>query len=1359
MRRTLWTLVPLTLAQSASAQALPSYDRFAEQQAQQALNTQQLAITGDRVSSVEPRLGVPTFLWAGPLALPQGQSPQQAALHHLRTRASLYRLQGADGLSDAVVLRRIHTGQGAIIAEFEARLGATPVFRESLKVIMKQDLSLVAISGYLSPHAAQPDVSSYELSAPAAIAAAQLDLRGELTSPSDLIALETRGGYTRYRLGQQTARVRAVYYDLPDRLEPAYHLELSGHTYVISARSAQVLHRNSLLAADHLYSVYADPQAPHRPWDNPMVDVSPHPVGAPSPVSAPPVSASVIDLGHGPIQSQDPWLPEGAEQTVGNNVNAYADLVAPDGYNAGDMRAFAPGGRGFLPQHDPMAHPQANEGQTQAAVLNLFYVANHLHDEFYDAGFDEVWGNAQQNNLGRGGLEGDALRAEAQDHEGWGNANMLTPADGAPPRMQMFIFAGQQSAQAFLQHGQKTNESPQTAHAHFGPVAFNVEAPLALESALLSGRVALLDGTHDLIPRMQNIQTRGALGAIVVEPDPATAPAPLTGFSPDIAIPAVSLRQQDGRALLDAVLAGANITATLVGRAPTPVDASMDSTIVAHEWGHYIANRLIGDASGLFNHQGRALSEGWSDFHSLLMMVRQGDPEGGAYAVGGYAAQDPYFGLRRAPYSTDPALNALSLRHIEDGVALPEHPMATGPTRARNAEVHNAGEVWASMLWECYSSLLQAPQLSFEQARARMIELLVASYKATPVAPTFLEARDALLAVALAHGREDFDRFIQAFAKRGAGFGAQAPDRFSADLSGVVESFASGRAIKLVDVRLDDFTSMYCDRDGRLDRGEVGRLVITAKNVGWDNLRSSRVEVRSPNLEVYFPDGDTVTLPPTGPGEGVQVVLPIGLESDLSLKQIQVIASALDPDQTTPISIDEVYRFDVNLDETPNMSWVDSADAPGSPWNIPQAPGPAWTRATEINNRIWWGESFMERSDRTLVSPPMRVEGPLSLHFDHRFFLEEGFDGAVVEISTDGRTWTDLGKQLSPSYNRELSSAYGSPLAGRMAFSGMSEGFPAWVRVEAQLGEAYVGQTVQLRFRLATDALVSWWGWALDNIEIQGVAQPPFPQLSDDAGQCINRPPVAVTKGELVVDEGEEVHLDSRRSADLDGDALTFSWTQTEGPTVRITNERFIAPAPADQPELLLRFELTAHDGALSSAPAPLTVRVRNVNDAPRAFVSANRTVSAGAQVQLFGLGEDPEGSPLRYRWTQTEGPQVQLSDPKSPTPSFTAPGPGQKLTFALQVSDGELSSSPAVVRIATAPVAGEPREGPVSLTPNGVVKRSRSQDELRARPAGMDGPASSGCTCAKPKRRGSLELWGLVVLFGMFGLGARVRP
>ncbi|KAF5347213.1 hypothetical protein D9758_011045 [Tetrapyrgos nigripes] len=75
-----------------------------------------------------------------------------------------------------------------------------------------------------------------------------------------------------------------------------------------------------------------------------------------------------------------------------------------------------------------------------ATVSQLFYTSNLVHDLYYRYGFDEVAGNFQQHNFDRGGREGDAVIANAQDGSGFNNANFMTPPDGQNGRMRMYLW-------------------------------------------------------------------------------------------------------------------------------------------------------------------------------------------------------------------------------------------------------------------------------------------------------------------------------------------------------------------------------------------------------------------------------------------------------------------------------------------------------------------------------------------------------------------------------------------------------------------------------------------------------------------------------------------------------------------------------------------------------------------------------------------------------------------------------------------------------------------------------------------------------------------------------------------------------
>ncbi|KAL2915168.1 decapping endonuclease targeting mRNA [Polyrhizophydium stewartii] len=83
--------------------------------------------------------------------------------------------------------------------------------------------------------------------------------------------------------------------------------------------------------------------------------------------------------------------------------------------------------------------PWADEN-FQASAVNLFYIANVMHDISYQYGFTEAAGNFQTDNFGRGGLGNDSVIVSVQDPNGTDNADFLTPPDGQQPRMRMFRF-------------------------------------------------------------------------------------------------------------------------------------------------------------------------------------------------------------------------------------------------------------------------------------------------------------------------------------------------------------------------------------------------------------------------------------------------------------------------------------------------------------------------------------------------------------------------------------------------------------------------------------------------------------------------------------------------------------------------------------------------------------------------------------------------------------------------------------------------------------------------------------------------------------------------------------------------------
>src|SRR5205085_489493 len=91
-------------------------------------------------------------------------------------------------------------------------------------------------------------------------------------------------------------------------------------------------------------------------------------------------------------------------------------------------------------------------------------------------------------------------------------------------------------------------------------------------------------------------------------------------------VPVYVMLNTDSAPVRTGLQAGAGpVNATLVTTSPLMRDGALDNATVAHEWGHYLSNRLIGNASGLTTNQSRGMGEGWSDFGAMLLIVRPED--------------------------------------------------------------------------------------------------------------------------------------------------------------------------------------------------------------------------------------------------------------------------------------------------------------------------------------------------------------------------------------------------------------------------------------------------------------------------------------------------------------------------------------------------------------------------------------------------------------------------------------------------------------------------------------------------------------------------------------------------------------
>lgn len=830
-------------------------------------------------------------------------------------------------------------------------------------------------------------------------------------------------------------RTKTVYWPQDDRLIRARQIEIpvmftaSGEPrsarYIVD-EAGRVLSKTDLIDRyePYRYRVFADSSG--QPHDTPFGHVLPHPDGAPTGwVPTTPAAQSLIEVAETSDVRDDPWLPDGATETVGNNVDAFYNSIIDSTGNInravaygpelqpadGDFRATITSPGVFDYEYDvaaapddyhqtifgePYDPPTADDPQLNAKIVHAFYVTNRLHDEFYDAGFDEAAGNAQQDNFGRGGIDGDRLLV----HAGYSGTYVNPRADGESPIIHMGI----------------------------------------------------------------------------------------NGFS------------------------------------SSNKDGTLSLSVLGHEWTHYMVRRLVGGGSmdNLSTSQAHSLNEGWADFigHFLTIEASDGLPPGspdwdGTYAVGPYfnsdydpypvwdglGTADPdayYYGVRRYPITVDENRNPLSFRHLEHDVALPaDIPFYDWKTRSLyNAEVHSAGEIWAVALWEAYHDLLeQRPALTFENKRERMAEYLVAGMKATPSNPTYLEARNALLAAVRATDLQDYEIFRQAFARRGMGNGALAPDRESLDFAGVSESRHSGeRALAVTSVAVDD-RHHSLDDDGILDNCEAGELTVTARNTGFRELPAVPAD-----LYVKVGDDAPVWLgifdfAGTVPGKSVSVSteLPMagaGFHDDLEVL-VRLRGSTADTMPERQFRDRLAVNFDVEQD-----SRADSVAFPETfaGWTVEEEPSrhpadPEWRRGELDGNPVYRVMYRHARVEADLVSPPLEVasDRDFVIELDHAwdFTSATSFPRGThrIEVSEDGGdTWTDTG------------------LIGGTT---TSAGYPALVTETFNLGSAYAGKTVQVRFVTdlgyhAAPNDVDKTGWAIGNIEFRGIDNQPLLAVRPD---------------------------------------------------------------------------------------------------------------------------------------------------------------------------------------------------------------------------------------------------------------------
>ncbi|MEM1119807.1 MAG: M36 family metallopeptidase [Bacteroidota bacterium] len=780
----------------------------------------------------------------------------------------------------------------------------------------------------------------------------------------------------------------------------------------------------------------------------------------------------------------------GPEYTItrGNNAHAYAD-VDDNNRSNGDE----PDGGATLTFDYPILEGLNPDTNRAAAVTQLFYMTNMMHDIFHSYGFTEQAGNFQEMNYTFPNGAGDEVLAEAQDgynlaptDENYlGNANFSTPSDGFNGRMQMYIWGRGGGRLLTVNSPEGVAGDYEVGTASFGPNVNDLEQPIMGQAVIVNdgsfsrptlgcnplvnaddvnGKIAIVDrGTCFFADKVLNAQNAGAIAVVVCNFENSFinmgAPA---NFSGNITIPALMLKRNDCQILRTLVNDGLEMTiASPPPTGPEFLDGDFDNGIVAHEYGHGISTRLSGGRSnsGCLDND-EQMGEGWSDFFTLVTSVKPGDDGTENRGIGTYVLrqENDAQGIRRFPYSTDMNICPFTYRDVIGTIA-----------------VHSVGEVWTAVLWDLYWALSEeygwSEDLYAGQAGNNLaIQLVMDGLKIQACNPGLIDGRDAILAANRANNQGDNNRINnqgvdecliwRVFARRGLGFSAQQNDE--RDRNDAIEAFDIPPTCTR-ELLLTKSASEQINAGGDIE------YTLTIGNYKFETVNDI---VLTDNLPegLTFKSG-SASMAATTEGNMVRFDIP-QLASGEAMTVTYTATSATDKSSVRQFFDDMENGIDswfiIDVENTNSFSLQDVFINSGE-------------NAWHVNNPEDDSEQILQLDEEIEVTGNQPA-----LRFFHQYSIDEGTSGGLVEISTDGVNWTDLGPHF-------IKNGYIGPLAYSTFATPDLEAF--WGRSEAFISSivdlsAFKGERVSIRFRFGSlnynnDNIPNktYNGWFIDDVE------------------------------------------------------------------------------------------------------------------------------------------------------------------------------------------------------------------------------------------------------------------------------------
>jgi hypothetical protein len=192
------------------------------------------------------------------------------------------------------------------------------------------------------------------------------------------------------------------------------------------------------------------------------------------------------------------------------------------------------------------------------------------------------------------------------------------------------------------------------------------------------------------------------------------------------------------------------------------VDGDYDMSVIAHEYGHAISNRMAGGPNmGLSGNQPQAMGESWSDLMAIQYLHEHGFvPVGGEnpFAVGPYVTGDKVAGIRNYGMNNSP-LNYSNVGYdfvCNDGNC------------TQRTQVHADGEIWSATNYDLRQAFIGRYGTS---GGRRWIQLVFDAWLLMATGNvSMVDARNAILAAdQLRNNGVNHDIMWNTFAKRGLG--------------------------------------------------------------------------------------------------------------------------------------------------------------------------------------------------------------------------------------------------------------------------------------------------------------------------------------------------------------------------------------------------------------------------------------------------------------------------------------------------------------------------------------------------------------------------------------------------------------